>query len=180
MTRHSKNNTAASVFTKAEHNKLKSLYGTQRARLGADSLRPFDACSLCLCPAVTPVACSKGHLFCRECVLKDLVEQKAELERKKKELELVRKEEERARGEVRQKARERVLQHFERGQAVGFLGKRKEREEDGAGSGEPFVGQSDAESNRMRYRGATRETKEVRIRQGSRSESRRGSRGGCD
>lgn len=138
MTRHSKNNTAASVFTKAEHNKLKSLYGTQRARLGADSLRPCDACSLCLCPAVTPVACSKGHLFCRECVLKDLVEQKAELQRKKKEMELVRKEEERAREEVRQKARERVLQQFERGQAVGLIGKRKEREEDGTGNGESF------------------------------------------
>ena len=138
MTRHSKNNTAASVFTKAEHNKLKSLYGTQRARLGADSLRPFDACSLCLCPAVAPAACSKGHLFCRECALKDLVEQKVELERKKKEMEQVRKEEERARDEVRQKARERVLQQFERGQAVGFLGKRKERDEDDVGNGGPL------------------------------------------
>ena len=66
------------------------------------------------------------------------MEQKAELERKKKELELVRKEEERARDEVRQKARERVLHQFERGQAVGFIGKRKERDEEDAGNGEPL------------------------------------------
>jgi nitric oxide synthase-interacting protein len=161
MTRHSKNNTAASVFTKAEHNKLKSLYGTQRARLGADSLRPFDACSLCLCPVVTPVACSKGHLFCRECALKDLVEQKAELERKKKEMELVRKDEERTREEVRQKARERVLQQFERGQAVGIIGKRKERDEDGARSGEPLRQLEWRLTDQMVYRRACHKAEEV-------------------
>ena len=87
---------------------------------------------------MAPVACSKGHLFCRECALKDLVEQKVELERKKKELAQVRKEEERARDEVRQKARERVLQQFEHGQVVGFIGKRKERDEDGVENGGPL------------------------------------------
>ena len=35
-------------------------------------MRRFDACALCLQRARDPVACQKGHLFCRECVLTDL------------------------------------------------------------------------------------------------------------
>lgn len=35
-------------------------------------MRRFDACTLCLQRARDPVACQKGHLFCRECVLTDL------------------------------------------------------------------------------------------------------------
>ena len=41
-------------------------------RLGNESMRRFDACALCLQRARDPVACQKGHLFCRECVLTDL------------------------------------------------------------------------------------------------------------
>ena len=35
-------------------------------------MRPFNACSLCLERARTPLACSEGHLFCIECVFTDL------------------------------------------------------------------------------------------------------------
>ena len=95
MTKHSKNNTASSIFSYAEYKKLD--YGTKRVRvlcsslvphlqasltetghgqqrLGNESMRRFDACALCLQRARDPVACQKGHLFCRECVLTDLGE----------------------------------------------------------------------------------------------------------
>ncbi|CAG8708840.1 12014_t:CDS:1, partial [Acaulospora colombiana] len=125
MTRHSKNNTANSVFSKAEYDKLKAHYGTQRALLGSKSHRAFNACSLCLSKAVNPVSCSKGHLFCKECVMKDLLSQRDGLARKKQEIEAIRKEEEAAREEVRLKARERVLS----GNTASLFGKRKERDD---------------------------------------------------
>ena len=70
MTKHSKNNTASSVFSYAEYKKLD--YGTKRQRLGNESMRPFNACSLCLERARGPLACSEGHLYCTECVFTDL------------------------------------------------------------------------------------------------------------
>ncbi|KAG8793533.1 hypothetical protein FRC16_010916 [Serendipita sp. 398] len=129
MTRHSKNNTASSVFSYAEHQKLKqaALYGTQRVLLGSNTHRAYNACSLCLAKAINPVACQKGHLYCKECVVKDLLTQREALARKKAEIEALRKEEEQAREEVRLKARELILA----GGSQSLFGKRKEREEDG-------------------------------------------------
>jgi nitric oxide synthase-interacting protein len=72
MTKHSKNNTASSIFSYAEYKKLD--YGTKRQRLGNESMKSFNACSLCLERARIPVACSEGHLFCTECVYSDLRE----------------------------------------------------------------------------------------------------------
>jgi nitric oxide synthase-interacting protein len=86
MSRHSKNNTASSVFTYAERAKLD--YGTQKQRLGSDSLRKFDACFLCLTVARDPVCwylhiyptlSSKGHLACKECFLSNILAQKKEI-----------------------------------------------------------------------------------------------------
>ena len=70
MTKHSKNNTASSIFSYAEYKKLD--YGTKRQRLGNESMRQFDACSLCLQRAREPLSCTSGHLFCKECVYTDL------------------------------------------------------------------------------------------------------------
>lgn len=74
MTRHSKNNTASAFFTSAERTKL--AYGTQRQRLGRDSMRRPDACAVCLQTARDPVLCELGHLFCRECILQAIVAQR--------------------------------------------------------------------------------------------------------
>lgn len=77
MTRHSKNSTAGAFFTSAERGKLN--YGTKRARLGRDSLRPSTSCHICLQTAFPhrgPVICPQGHLFCRECIITDLLEQR--------------------------------------------------------------------------------------------------------
>ncbi|KIP10751.1 hypothetical protein PHLGIDRAFT_22037 [Phlebiopsis gigantea 11061_1 CR5-6] len=114
MTKHSKNNTASSIFSYAEYKKLD--YGTKRQRLGNESMRRFDACSLCLQRVREPVACLKGHMFCKECVYTDLVTQLNDIKRQKVKLEALKKEAEDERQRARVAARERVLQDFERGQ----------------------------------------------------------------
>ncbi|CAA7401798.1 unnamed protein product [Spirodela intermedia] len=78
--RHSKNNNDLAFFTYDEKRKLG--YGTQRERLGKDSIKPFDVCSLCLKPFVSPLCCPKGHLFCKECILECLLSQKKDINRR--------------------------------------------------------------------------------------------------
>jgi len=80
MSRHAKNNTAAACFTYAERAKLQE-YGTRKERVGADSIKRFDSCSLCLHSAVEPLACSEGHLFCKECIYECFLSQKQEIAR---------------------------------------------------------------------------------------------------
>ncbi|KAJ1860482.1 hypothetical protein LPJ73_001350 [Coemansia sp. RSA 2703] len=81
--RHSKQNTSSSVFTYAERQMTD--YGTKTQRLGLDSKRKFDACQLCLATARTPMLCTKGHIFCRECVFQNVLEQKQQIETAKRE-----------------------------------------------------------------------------------------------
>lgn len=77
--RHSKNNNDLAFFTYDEKRKLG--YGTQKERLGKDSIKPFDACSLCLKPFIDPLCCQKGHVFCKECILECLLSQKKDIQR---------------------------------------------------------------------------------------------------
>ncbi|KAJ7726063.1 hypothetical protein DFH07DRAFT_853318 [Mycena maculata] len=116
MTKHSKNNTASSIFSYAEYRKASTEYGTKRQRLGNESMRRFDACSLCLQTARDPVSCKDGHLFCRECAVNDLLSQKKDLKRQKDKAEQIRREIETEVERAKTAARERVLQDFERGQ----------------------------------------------------------------
>ncbi|GAB2298745.1 E3 ubiquitin-protein ligase csu1 [Dionaea muscipula] len=78
--RHSKNNNDLAFFTYDEKRKLG--YGTQKERLGRDSIKPFDACCLCLKPVISPLSCQKGHIFCKECILECLLSQKKDIQRK--------------------------------------------------------------------------------------------------
>ncbi|KAF8317897.1 hypothetical protein DL93DRAFT_479799 [Clavulina sp. PMI_390] len=114
MTKHSRNNTASSVFTYAEYKKLDAHYGTKKQRLGAESMRQFDACSLCLQRARDPVACQRGHIYCRECALSDLLSQKKDIKRHQAKLEAMAREEEEQKAQARLAARERVVQDFEK------------------------------------------------------------------
>uniref|UniRef100_A0A6A7G5B7 Nitric oxide synthase-interacting protein homolog n=1 Tax=Hirondellea gigas TaxID=1518452 RepID=A0A6A7G5B7_9CRUS len=83
MTRHAKNNTALGWFTSGEKAKLKRFYGSQKTRVGAEAVKDFDACSVCLSQAYHPVCCRNGHLFCRECILKNLLDQKLAIKQQK-------------------------------------------------------------------------------------------------
>jgi nitric oxide synthase-interacting protein len=85
MPRHSKNSTNRALFTYDEYKNLD--YGTQRVRLGRDSLRSFDACNICLQQAIEPVCCTKGHLYCKECIYNSILEQKKEIMKEEKEFQ---------------------------------------------------------------------------------------------
>jgi nitric oxide synthase-interacting protein len=77
--RHSKNNNDLAFFTYDERKKLG--YGTQKERLGKDSIKPFDSCCICLQPIIDPLSCNKGHLFCKECIFECLLAQKKDIKR---------------------------------------------------------------------------------------------------
>ncbi|GFP83959.1 nitric oxide synthase-interacting protein [Phtheirospermum japonicum] len=76
--RHSKNNNDLAFFTYDEKRKLG--YGTQKERLGKDSIKPFDVCCLCLKPFIEPMSCTKGHVYCKECILECLLAQKKDIQ----------------------------------------------------------------------------------------------------
>jgi nitric oxide synthase-interacting protein len=120
MSRHSKNNTSRPIFTYAERQKLKD-YGTIKQRLGKDSLKDFDACSLCLHNLVMPLACPQGHLFCKECIYSALLSQKKEIKRQTKLYKLQGekyKEEEQLKKDQEQHALLEKLDQAERGETV--------------------------------------------------------------
>jgi len=78
---------------------------------------PFAACWLCLEPAIDPVSCSHGDIFCRECALSNILAQKKEIKRATKARENEDKEtlEEQARKDA--EAQERAVREFELTQA---------------------------------------------------------------
>eukprot|EP00693_Jakoba_libera_P002361 EC692140.1.p1 GENE.EC692140.1~~EC692140.1.p1 ORF type:complete len:183 (+),score=31.85 EC692140.1:83-631(+) len=85
MSRHSKNNSTQMWFTYHERQELG--LGTQRQRLGRDSLRDFDCCFLCLQPAVRPVCTPYGNLYCKLCLLENLSTQKKRSKREMRKYE---------------------------------------------------------------------------------------------
>lgn len=102
---HSKRNTSLAFFTAHERALLRGTWGSQSARLSSASALPFGHCTLCLLPAVEPVACCgftrapanidevsskrkrrgptarKTHIFCRACALENILAQKQDLKR---------------------------------------------------------------------------------------------------
>uniref|UniRef100_A0AC35FLZ1 Nitric oxide synthase-interacting protein homolog n=1 Tax=Panagrolaimus sp. PS1159 TaxID=55785 RepID=A0AC35FLZ1_9BILA len=78
MVRHGKNATASSVYSYAERKKdsAQSGYGTLHARLGADSVKPFDCCCLSLQPCREPLISPDGYIFDKESVLKYILHRK--------------------------------------------------------------------------------------------------------
>ncbi|KAK5652536.1 hypothetical protein OQA88_10442 [Cercophora sp. LCS_1] len=114
---HSKRNTSRPVFTSHERNLAKAAWGASTARLSRESFLPFASCGLCLEPAIDPVACTHGDIFCRECALSNILAQKKEIKR----LEKVKEQEEReaAEEQARQdlEAQERAVREFELTQA---------------------------------------------------------------
>lgn len=102
-----KRNTSRAVFTSHERQMAKDAWGNNSARLGRESFLPFASCSLCLMPAVSPVSCSHGDVFCRECALSNILAQKKEIKRleKVREKEIAETEEKLRREDEEAKAR---------------------------------------------------------------------------
>lgn len=85
MGKHSKNNCARPIFTPYERSLTK--YGTQKQRLGHDSLNPFGYCALTLQPFVNPVADKQGYTYSKQSIYEYLLEQKKQYKSKLKEYE---------------------------------------------------------------------------------------------
>lgn len=86
MTRHARNCTAGAVYTYHEKKKdaAASGYGTQSERVGKDSVKNFDDCSLTLQPCRNPVVTKEGYLFDKEAILEYVISKKTEYTRKLK------------------------------------------------------------------------------------------------
>ncbi|VDK84792.1 unnamed protein product, partial [Cylicostephanus goldi] len=88
-------------------------YGTLHARLGADSIKEFDCCSLTLQPCKNPVITPSGFLFDREAVLEYILAQKKEIAKRTKEWErqnAIRAEEER---KAQKSDQEKIVRKFD-------------------------------------------------------------------
>ena len=79
-------------------------------------MRECDACYLCLQRARDPVCCTQGHLYCKECILENILAQKKEILRQQKLLEAKAKDEEEEAKRKAELAKEAVIQEFERQQ----------------------------------------------------------------
>ncbi|KAI8646312.1 hypothetical protein BD408DRAFT_360073 [Parasitella parasitica] len=114
MPRHSKNNTASSVFTYHESHTLE--YGTKRQRLGRDSFRNYDACFLCLQTARDPVCCAEGHLACRECMYENILQQKQAIKHEQKVIDMKNQESEQQKVQEELEAKRVILDNFDKTQ----------------------------------------------------------------
>lgn len=112
MSRHAKNNTASAVFT--YHEKSQLTYGTQKTRLGKDSLGTFESCRLCINPAVEAMACLQGHMFCKACIYDYLLQQKQELKRQQQKYEAQQERLKEAEQQALQTETEKQLKQFQK------------------------------------------------------------------
>ncbi|XP_011556643.3 nitric oxide synthase-interacting protein homolog [Plutella xylostella] len=114
MTRHARNCTAGAVYTYHEKKKdaAASGYGTQAERVGKDSVKSFDCCSLTLQPCRNPVVTKEGYLFDKEAILEYIIAKKAEYTRKLKLYEKQLKKEESEKAELAAAEKEANLIKF--------------------------------------------------------------------
>jgi nitric oxide synthase-interacting protein len=92
----------------------KAAWNSTTARLSRDSFLPFASCRLCLLPARSPVSCSHGDIFCRECALSNILAQKKEIKRLEKTKEKEEKEAEEDRTREDAEAKARAVHEFEK------------------------------------------------------------------
>lgn len=116
MTRHGKNSTAGAVYTYHERQKdaEQSGFGSKNVRLGKDSVKEFDCCSLTLQPCRDPVVTLDGYLYDKEAILECLLHQKREIARKMKAFEKQKKKTEREEHELRLAFEKSKVDSFEK------------------------------------------------------------------
>lgn len=116
-----------------------------------------------------PVACPQGHIYCRECVIGNLLTQKAGIEAQKREMERWEDTERREREEARAKARQRVVKDFEKGMGLGGVGGRAVMED------HTRKGESSGLAGREQVEKVVREAedKALRVIEGEQAEARK-------
>lgn len=114
MTRHARNCTAGAVYTYHEKKKdaEASGYGTERQRLGKDSIKNFDCCCLTLQRCRNPVISPDGYLFDKESILEYVITKKNEISRKMKEYEKQKKKDENELAELAAAEKSSKLSNF--------------------------------------------------------------------
>nr|QNC49755.1 nitric oxide synthase interacting protein [Antheraea pernyi] len=114
MTRHARNCTAGAVYTYHEKKKdaAASGYGTQSERVGKDSVKNFDCCSLSLQPCRNPVVTKEGYLFDKEAILEYIITKKNEYNKLLKKYEKQLKKEENEKAELAAAEKEANLIKF--------------------------------------------------------------------
>lgn len=114
MTRHARNCTAGAVYTYHEKKKdaAASGYGTQNERVGKDSVKSFDCCSLTLQPCSIPVITKDGYLFDKEAILEYVITKKGEYTRQLKKYEKQLKKDEAEKAELAAAEKEANLIKF--------------------------------------------------------------------
>jgi len=117
-----KNNTTQANLSYYERSLLRKV--NQAQRLGGDSFKPLDSCYLCLSKTFDPVACSQGHIYCRECIVSNLITQKAGIDAQRREMDRWEENDYGEREQARQNARDRVVADFEKGMGLGVVGGR--------------------------------------------------------
>ena len=95
----------------------RAAWGSSSARLSRESFLPFASCWLCLEPAIDPVACAQGDIFCRECAYSNILAQKKEIKRTEKAREHEEREAQEEKTRRDAEAQERAIQEFEMTQA---------------------------------------------------------------
>ncbi|OQV22207.1 Nitric oxide synthase-interacting protein [Hypsibius exemplaris] len=87
--RHGKNATANPVYSYAEVQKDNKFsgYGLVAARLGKDSIKDFDCCSITLQPCRNPVVTPDGYLFDKEAILEYILNKKMDIIKQQKAYE---------------------------------------------------------------------------------------------
>jgi len=79
-TRHAKNQCANSHYSRHERGKTK--WEREKARLAAGSIKNFDHCTICHKTCLEDaLTCPKGDLFCRKCILEYIYAQKTQKEK---------------------------------------------------------------------------------------------------
>lgn len=114
MTRHARNCTAGAVYTYHEKKKdaAASGYGTQSERVGKDSVKSFDCCSLTLQPCRNPVVTKEGYLFDKEAILEYIITKKNDFTKQLKKYEKQLKREDTEKAELAEAEKEANLIKF--------------------------------------------------------------------
>eukprot|EP00921_Rhytidocystis_pertsovi_P017191 GHVQ01027014.1.p1 GENE.GHVQ01027014.1~~GHVQ01027014.1.p1 ORF type:complete len:272 (-),score=37.72 GHVQ01027014.1:383-1198(-) len=117
MSRHSKNNTAHSIFTYHERKLMKDV-GTLKERLGGESQKRFEDCWLCLSTALKPVCSPRGFIFCRSCIVLNFAQQKNKFDLADKTWNATQQEKLKEEDKLRMAEKDKIIKDFK--QTEGF------------------------------------------------------------
>uniref|UniRef100_A0A7S3CXN5 Nitric oxide synthase-interacting protein zinc-finger domain-containing protein n=1 Tax=Palpitomonas bilix TaxID=652834 RepID=A0A7S3CXN5_9EUKA len=110
--RHQKNNTAGSIFTYQEREKLK--LGTLKKRIGKESVRDWDVCALTLQEPKEPLCTPAGIIYDKAAIYENLYDQAIEISNAKKAWKKQQRQFQEEKDKEEQKKRALELSEFER------------------------------------------------------------------